>query len=66
MNTRWILEFDYDADPDERIEGDLSDYLTATRGPVVVEGNRLVFSHGDDAMWAKIRFANHVLKVEVQ
>lgn len=64
MKTRWILEFDYDADPEDRIEADLTDTLTATRGSVSIEGNRVAFEHGDDALWVKVRFANHVRTVE--
>ncbi|RYD65950.1 MAG: hypothetical protein EOP83_06250 [Verrucomicrobiaceae bacterium] len=58
---RWIVEFDYDADPDARIEQALQEELSGVRGKIVVDGDSVIFDDANDALWVKLRFADHVV-----
>lgn len=64
--VRWIIELDYDADPDLSsvdVREDVIDHLSGARGNPVLEGSRIIFDHGDDALSARLRFGDNVTSV---
>lgn len=65
--TRWIIDFDYDADPDlpsDVVRSRLNDQVTGTQGQTVVEGNRVTCDNSHDAMWLKLRFSDNIRAIE--
>ncbi len=66
VSTRWILDLDYDADPEVTaadLRADIEDQFSLPRGRVVIEPTRLIFWHGDDALTARLRYNDHVTKI---
>lgn len=67
--SRWIFEFDYDADPDttaDAVKADLTDHLTGARGPFRFESSRIILEDGDDALSVRLRFNENIVGYEVR
>jgi hypothetical protein len=64
--ARWIIELDYDADPDtapETIRQDIADQMMAAKGTPIVEEDRIIFDHSEDAFGARLRYGANVMRV---
>lgn len=67
MSRRWIIEFDYEADPETpaaEVRADLSDHLSASRGPFRFDADRVIFEHMDDAVSVRLRFDANIVEIE--
>ncbi|RYD79751.1 MAG: hypothetical protein EOP84_12670 [Verrucomicrobiaceae bacterium] len=66
-STRWILEFDYTADPEvsaETVRADLFANLSLARGPFTYDATRITFSDSNDALTIRLRFNENIVAVE--
>jgi hypothetical protein len=65
QNTRWVIEMDYDADPEtpeDKVKADLADELTTADAPVV--GEKTLVLALADAFRVRMRFAENVRSIE--
>jgi hypothetical protein len=66
-STRWILEFDYTADPEvapEAIRADLFETLSRVRGPFIYDATRITFMDANDALSIRLRFNENIVAIE--
>lgn len=67
--VRWVIELDYDADPDtdaDTLMIDIADQMSGAKGSPVMEGEFLVLDHLDDAVSARMRFADHITRIDTE
>lgn len=62
----WVIEFDYDADPDlsaTTIVDQLRAELAAIKGQTVWQGTKVTLNRLDDAFAMRMRFSHNVTSV---
>lgn len=65
--VRWVIELDYDADPDvapEDLREDIADELSGAKGSPVVEGDLLILDNLDDAVSVRMRFDEYIYRID--
>jgi hypothetical protein len=66
-STRWVVEFDYAADPEvapETVKAKLFETLSNTRGPFTYEYDYVTFDNPDDALWVRLHFDTNIVAIE--
>lgn len=66
-NSRWILEFDYSADPDlgpEEVRADLFETLSRARGPFSYDSDCITFENSQDALTVRLRFNRNIVAID--
>lgn len=66
-SARWILEFDYTADPDvspEMVRANLFEDLSRVRGPFTYDASRITFMDTNDALSIRLRFNENIIAIE--
>lgn len=64
--VRWIVELDYDADPDtspDAVRNDVQDQLSASRGSPVIDGERVILDTLDDVFEVRMRYDTHLRRI---
>lgn len=64
--TRWIIELDYNADPEttaDAVRTDLQDHLSHPFGKPIVDGDRLICDDLADAVAIRLRYDLNLVSV---
>lgn len=64
--TRWIIELDYDADPDtdgDAVRDSLADQLSSSKGNPMVLGDKVIVDCLDDAFHCRMRFSENIVSI---
>lgn len=61
--VRWIVELDYNADPEASpvdVRNDVQDQLSASRGSPIIDGERVILDNLDDVFEVRMRYDTHL------